>query len=203
MQQSIDSDSNASVALDPTTRAAADQRRLGDVLSVDEPFKKEFDYTARELGPGRRTFRGDGLFRRQHNQRIDATFAFGAFPPSIGLRPGISSSTWDSTSKESRGTEPDVEGGRCLQWQLGALYTEEDADRTASSSACRPWTERRPRYRSAGRLDFATDYTEEALLANASNQFTDRFELGAGVRFAGNQQDSGRLSLAGSSYRSP
>ena len=69
MMQSIDSDNNASVALDPVTLQPLTSGP-GTFLSVDEPFEKDIDYYSRnrDLGPrlGGAHIRPSRLFRHQH-----------------------------------------------------------------------------------------------------------------------------------------
>ena len=131
MMQSIDSDNNASVALDPATLQPLTSGP-GTFLSVDEPFKKDIDYYSAtvtwDLGSAE-LISATGYSDISTDQRIDATFAFGGFPALVGLPPGISffdlGLDVKKITQEFRLTST---GSEDFQWQLGAFYTEEDAD---------------------------------------------------------------------------
>jgi iron complex outermembrane recepter protein len=205
MTQSIDTDNNAIVALDPATERPL-VSEFGNDLTVDEPFKKDIDYLSATV-----TWNfGDvelvsatGYSEVDTRQRQDATFALGGLPgilpPPIGpLPPGISyfdlALDFTKITQELR-LSSTGEGG--FQWQLGAFYTEEDAHNSQLISLKAVDGTPIPILDPVAELTLPTDYTEQALFANANYEFTDRFELGAGVRYASNDQDFWQIVTAG------
>ena len=200
MMQSIDSDNNASVALDPTTLQPLTSGP-GTFLSVDEPFEKDIDYYSAtvtwDLGSAE-LISATGYSDISTDQRIDATFAFGGFPALVGLPPGISffdlGLDVKKITQEFRLTST---GSEDFQWQLGAFYTEEDADNSQLISLQAVDGTPTPFLDPLAALTLPTDYTELAFFANGSYQLTDRFELGAGVRYASNEQDFWQVVTGG------
>jgi outer membrane receptor protein involved in Fe transport len=200
MMQSIDSDNNANVALDPTTFRPIGSD-LGNDLVVDEPFGKDIDYYAAtltwDLGFAE-LVSATGYSDISTDQRIDATLAFGGFPALVGEPPGIS--YFDLGLDLTRFTQEfrlTSSGDEDLQWQLGAFYTEEDADNTQLISLKALDGSPVPILDPLADLAVPTDYTELAFFANGSYKFTDRFELGAGVRYASNDQDFAQVVTGG------
>ncbi|KAF1017094.1 MAG: hypothetical protein GAK31_00353 [Stenotrophomonas maltophilia] len=74
--------------------------------------------------------------------------------------------------------------GRLL-WQLGALYTDEDAAYIEDGSALSPL--QRP-VSNLFTANVLTTYREKALFGNATWKFTEQFDLALGVRQARNDQ---------------
>lgn len=200
MMQSIDSDSNASVALDPATFQPIGPD-LADDLAVEEPFEKNIDYYAATLrwDLGFAEFvSATGYSDISTDQRIDATFAFGGFPALVGLPPGISFFDLGldirKITQEFRLTSS---GDQPFQWQIGAFYTEEDAHNSQLISLKAVDGSPIPGLDPLAALTLPTDYTELAFFANGSYRFTDQFELGAGVRYASNEQDFWQVVTGG------
>jgi outer membrane receptor protein involved in Fe transport len=200
MMQSIDSDNNANVALDPTTFRPIGSD-LGNDLVVDEPFDKDIDYYAATLAWDMgfaELVSATGYSDISTDQRIDATFAFGGFPALVGEPPGISFFDLGLNIKrftqELRLTSPE---DAALQWQFGAFYSEENAENSQLISLKALDGSPVPILDPLAALMVPTDYTELAFFANGSYQFTDRFELGAGVRYASNDQDFWQVVTGG------
>ena len=132
------------------------------------------------------------------DQRIDATFVFGGFPAPFGLPPGISFFDLGldvrKITQEFRLTST---GSEDFQWQLGAFYTEEDADNSQLISLQAVDGTPTPFFDPLADLTLPTDYTELAFFVNGSYRLTDRFELGAGVRYASNEQDYWQVVTGG------
>jgi outer membrane receptor protein involved in Fe transport len=209
MMQKIDFDNNASVALDPATFEPLDTE-FGNVLTFDEPFEKEIDYYAATVtwDFGAAEFvSATGYSDVSTDQRQDATFAIGGVPVGLGAPAGISFFDLGLDLKRitqefrlTSATDSD------FQWQVGAFYSEEDAH---NSQLIRLLTADGAPYPDilfdhdgdpgtpgilvdvdpVAELTLPTDYTELAFFGNASYRFTDRFELGAGIRYASNDQD--------------
>jgi outer membrane receptor protein involved in Fe transport len=131
-------------------------------------------------------------------QRSDATFLLGGLPALLGLPNGISffdlGLDFTKITQEFRLTST---AEAAFQWQVGAYYTEEDAHNSQVISLKALDGTPVPVLDPVAALTLPTDYTEQALFANATYQFTDRFELGAGVRYASNDQDFWQIVTAG------
>ena len=200
MTQSIDSDNNATIALDPVTEHPLGAE-FGNDLTVDEPFKKDIDYLSATVtwNIGDIEFvSATGYSEIATRQRSDATFLLGGLPALLGLPNGISffdlGLDFTKITQEFRLTST---AEATFQWQVGAYYTEEDAHNSQVISLKALDGTPVPVLDPVAALTLPTDYTEQALFANATYQFTDRFELGAGVRYASNDQDFWQIVTAG------
>jgi len=200
MTQAIDSDNNANVALDPATLRPLNPDP-GNLLSVDEPFEKDIDFYAATLiwGLGAAEFvSATGYSDIKTDQRVDATLAFGGFPTLIGLPPGVSffdlGLEVEKITQEFRLTST---GSAGFRWQLGAFYTEEDADNSQVISLQALDGTPTPILDPLAALMLPTDYTELAFFANGSYDLTERLELGAGIRHASNDQDFWQVVTGG------
>ncbi len=195
--QRIDSDNNASVALDPATRRPL----YGDLTNqvfVDEPFKKKIGLVAAtvDVNLGWATFTSaTGYSNTETDQRIDATTQFGQVPlllniPVTGLAGLDRHLNMDKVTQELRLTSK-TEGP--FLWQIGGFYTYERADQSQfvflrqMNGAL--FTGPLAILNTLALLDLPSRYTEYAGFANASYDFTDRLSLGAGLRFSRNEQD--------------
>lgn len=199
--QRIESDNNATVALDPRTR----QPLFGDLTNqrfVDEPFTKTIGLLALtlEVDLGWADFiSASGYSNTKTDQRTDATMPFGQAPLLLGLPvTGISGLDLgldlDKFSQELRLTSKP--GGRFL-WQLGAFYTYE---RAANSQFVflrqldgTPFTGPLAILNTLAAAAIPSTYMEYAGFANASYDFTDRLSLAAGLRFSRNDQDFSQI----------
>lgn len=200
MRQSIDTDNNAVVALDPATL----QPLTGDLeseLFVDEPFTKEIDFYLAtldfDLGWAQLTS-ASGYSDVSTDQRLDATFLVGEFPLLMGLAPGISffdlGLELEKFTQELRLTSRSA--GR-FEWQFGAFYTDE---RAANSQIVRlfdmagaPITGLDPLTVTA----LPSDYQETAAFGNVTFEVTDRFKMDLGARFSRNEQDFAQVVTEG------
>lgn len=207
LRQTIDSDNNGVVSLDPLTGKPID----GDLthrVYVDQRFTKEVGHYAATLDwdLGWADFTSaTGYSDTQTFRRQDVTVQYGSFTNlALGL-PDPGSSYFDAgldlqkLTQEFRLTS---KSGSPLEWQVGAFYTEEEGDnsqfialRQLDGSALPA-----PYDAIAGTLAFLrlpTDYKETAVFANGSYQFTERFKLGAGVRYAENDQNFSQIVESG------
>lgn len=191
MRQSIDSDNNATVALDPETL----EPLFGDLengLFVDEPFSNEIDFFSATLDwdLGWADFTSaTGYSDTTTEQRQDATLIFGPLLPLLGAPEGISG--FDLGLDLSKFTQEFRLTSRStgdLEWQGGVFYTEEDVENGQRVSAQLPDGTPIPGLDPLALLTIPSSYEEIAVFGNASYALTDRFELGAGVRFASNDQ---------------
>lgn len=206
MRQSIDSENNAAVALDPATLRPL----FGDLVNnlfVDEPFTKDIDFFAATLewDLGWADFTSaSGYSEVSTDQRADATVVYGEFPILLGQPPGISSFDLgldlDKFTQEIRLTSKTT--GR-FEWQVGAFYTKEEAD---NSQVVRLYSldgASIPGLDPLAVIAIPSDYRETAIFANATHEFSDRFELGAGVRLARNEQSFAQIVEPGSPILAP
>ncbi|MHC9084220.1 TonB-dependent receptor [Luteimonas sp. RIT-PG2_3] len=76
-------------------------------------------------------------------------------------------------------------GGGRLEWQVGAFYTDEDADYIEFGDALNPtWNP----VASIFTASVLTNYREKALFGNTTWKFNDKFDLALGLRYAQNDQ---------------
>ncbi|GGD33361.1 TonB-dependent receptor [Pseudoxanthomonas indica] len=198
LQQKIDSDNNATVSIDPATY----QPIGGDLthyVYVDSPFKKDVDYYAAtldwDLGWGDFTS-ATGYSKIDTMRRQDTTIDYGNVGAAyFGLDRG--SSYFDTTLDFKQLTQEfrlaSKSGGK-LEWLVGTFYSKEEGNnRQFAALNQMDGTPFPPPYDAAvsdlATLALPTDFKEIAVFANASWQFTDRFKLGAGVRYAENDQN--------------
>jgi outer membrane receptor protein involved in Fe transport len=215
MRQEIDSDNNATVSLDPDN-----YEPLGDefdhLVFVDAPFRKEINYYAAtvnwDLGWGDLTS-ASGYSRIHTLRRQDVTIDYGSFADlGLGL-PSPGSSYFDNDLDFTQFTQEfrlASKVGGAFDWLVGAFYSNEDGDNVQHIALNQlDGSPLPPPYDAiAGdlaTLNLPTSYKELAFFANASYAFTDRFKVGAGVRYASNDQEfsqdvtSGLLLPIGSS----
>ncbi|WP_146909411.1 TonB-dependent receptor domain-containing protein [Arenimonas daejeonensis] len=199
LRQTIESDNNATMALDPVTG----EPLTGDLenqVFVDSPFTKQINYYAAtfdwDLGWADFTS-ATGYSDTTTANSTDSTIAYGEVANLLlGLpEPGssyflnelaLTKFTWEFrlTSK----------AGGTFEWMLGGFYSNEDGDNsqlvTLNQLDGSPLP---PPYDSiAGTLaylELPTSFEEIAVFANGTWAFTDRFKIGAGVRYSENRQD--------------
>ena len=198
MRQGIDSDNNGTVSLDPADQSPIDGE-TGHLVYVDAPFHKDIDYYALtanwDLGWGDFTS-ASGYSKVDTRIRQDVTIDYGRFTDlSLGL-PFAGASYFDTTLDFTQFTQEfrlaSKTGGR-VDWLVGAFYSHEKGDNiqhihlTQLDGSALP----APFDAIAGDLallNLPTTYKELAFFANGSYAFTDRFKVGAGVRYAQNDQ---------------
>jgi len=196
--QTIDSDNNAMVALDPATQ----QPQYGDLTNfvrTPEPFSKEIGILAATLdwNLGWADFTSaSGYTNVSTRQLTDASTQYGQVAnlllglPEAGIAPFDAVLNLHKFSQEFRLTS---KPGTPLLWQVGAYYTKETAtqDQTLTLQQADGTALPGPFavYGTIAVLGLPSTYKETALFGNASYQFTDRFNVGVGVRYASNDQD--------------
>jgi iron complex outermembrane receptor protein len=199
MRQTIDSDNNAQVALDPEG-----QRPLfGDLKNsvyVDEPFYKDVDYYSATVNwnVGWADFvSATGYSESRSNQRQDTTVQYGGVADLILGLPEPGSSYFDIGLDLDKFTQEfrlvSKENGP-FEWMAGVFYTKEDAMQTQTAKLNQldgsPLPV--PFDTVAGTLalmQIPSTYEETAFFANGGYRFTDAFKISAGVRWARNDQD--------------
>ncbi|HJW45340.1 MAG TPA: TonB-dependent receptor, partial [Lysobacter sp.] len=209
MRQTIDSDNNALVALDPESQAPL----FGDLTNsvfVDEPFNKDVDYYSATVNwdMGWADFvSATGYSESRSTFRQDATAAFGGLGALFAGAPGSASFDinldLDKFTQEFRLVS---KANGPFEWMAGVFYTKEDAIQTQVAELYQldgsplptplppfPIPGFPPEYYTFdGTLTYLTipsTYEETAVFANASYKFNDVFKIDAGVRYAENDQD--------------
>lgn len=207
MRQTIDSDNNASVSL----QTGAEKPLYGDLMHeiyVDEPFKKDIDYYSAtldwDLGWGSFTS-ATGYSDTKTRRTTDSTIDFGNFADlALGL-PDPGSSYFDvglNLTKFTQEFRLASNNDSRFEWLLGAFYTREKGKQSQGiflnqldgSPLPTPYDSL---FGTLAYLELPSTYKEMAVFANASYKFTDRFKLGAGVRYSKNDQDFSQNVLSG------
>ncbi|MFL6591695.1 MAG: TonB-dependent receptor [Luteimonas sp.] len=194
MQQKIDSDNNAAIALDPVTFKPV--AGLSNYIYVDEPFKKDLDYYSLAVNwdAGFADFVSATSYSKSNilfNQ--DVTVLYGGLLAGLGL-PG--SSYLRQTLDMNQFTQEfrlQSKTGERFEWLLGAFYDHEDGEnhqfvplnQLDGSPLPPPFDSI---FGVLGQISIPSTYKETAVFGDASYHFTDRFKIGAGVRFSRNEQ---------------
>ncbi|MFC5578591.1 TonB-dependent receptor [Lysobacter niabensis] len=195
MRSEIDSDNNAAIALDPLTFKA--NNGLGNFVYVDEPFKKELDYYSLTVDwdfgfadfVSATSYSDTSTLFTQ-----DLTLLYGPLLEDAGL-PGSSylrqNLDMDQFTQEFR---LQSKTGERFEWLLGTFYDKEDGDNHQFIPLNQlDGTPLPPPFGALfgvlGTVSIPSTYEETAVFGNASYKFNDWFKLGAGVRFARNDQD--------------
>lgn len=199
MRQTADTNNNANAALDPVSRAPLDTD-LGNRLWYDETFRKGLDFYAATLDwdlgwsdfTSATSYSDTTAFIRQ-----DATIEYGQFT-NLGLGlPDPGSSYFDNQLHVKKLTQEfrlTSKSGSPFEWLVGVFYTKEKGDNSQfialrqldGSPLPAPYDA------IAGTLAYLTmptDYKETAFFGNVSYQFSERFKLSGGVRYAQNDQN--------------
>ena len=195
MQQKIDSDNNAAIALDPVTFKPV--AGLSNYIYVDEPFRKDLDYYSLTVNwdAGFADFVSATSYSNAHtlfNQ--DLTVLYGGLLAPAGI-PG--SAALQQTLDLDQFTQEfrlQSKSGERFEWLLGAFYDKEDGDnhqfiplnQLDGSPLPPPFDSL---FGVLGEVFIPSTYKETAVFGNTSYKFTDRFKVGAGVRFSRNEQD--------------
>lgn len=207
MRQTIDSENNALVALDPESQ----QPLFGDLTNsvfVDEPYNKDVDYYSATVNwdMGWADFvSATGYSESSSLIRQDTTVQFGEVANLLlGLpEPGASNFDigldLDKFTQEFRFVSK-VNGS--FEWMAGVFYTKEDATQTQLAELYQldgsPLPA--PFDSIAGTLTLLTipsTYEETAFFANGSYKFNDVFKIDAGIRYAENDQDFSQIVTEG------
>lgn len=199
MRQTVDSDNNAQVALDPESHKPL----FGDLTNnvfVNEPFYKDVDYYSATVNwnLGWADFvSATGYSESRSNQRQDSTIQFGEVANLLLGLPEPGSSSFDIGLDLDKFTQEfrlvSKENGP-FEWMAGVFYTKEDAVQTqvAKLNQLDGSPLPAPFDSAAGTLAvmaIPSTYEETAFFANGAYNFTDDFKIGAGVRWSRNDQD--------------
>jgi iron complex outermembrane recepter protein len=190
--QRIESDNNANVALNPKTLDPL----FGDLTNeifVNEPYTKNVGLVAATLNLNfgwADLTSATAYLNTRADQRLDVTLNLADFPSLLGLPDGEIAGedlklNLDKFTQELRLTSK--QGGRFL-WQLGGFYTYEHGHQDQHIFMTQTNGEAFPGLPNLFTALLPSTYKEWAGFANASFDFTDRFNLGAGIRFSRNEQ---------------
>ncbi|UHQ20290.1 TonB-dependent receptor [Lysobacter sp. KIS68-7] len=210
MQQKIDSDNNATVALDPVSHGRI--AGLSNYVAVDEVFKKDLDNYALTVNwdAGFADFVSATSYTDTHTlTRSDLTFSYGEFPLALaGLDPRLQAGkAWlDYTLDLTQFTQEfrlQSKSGQPFEWLVGAFYSDEDGKNHQlipltqfdGSPLPAPWD---GLIGTLGELSIPTTYKETAVFANGAYKFNDWFKLGGGLRWSRNDQDFSQDVIYGS-----
>ena len=198
--QRIESDNNANVPLNPKTLDPL----FGDLTNeifVNEPYTKNVGLVAATLNLNfgwADLTSATAYLNARTDQRFDVTLGIGDLPLLLGFpMSGISGEdinlNLDKFTQEIRLTSK--QGGRFL-WQLGGFYTYEHGHQDQFLFINQMNGQPFPGLPNLFNALLPSTYKEWAGFANASFDFTDRFNLGAGIRFSRNEQSFEQI-LAG------
>jgi outer membrane receptor protein involved in Fe transport len=195
--QRIESDNNANVALDPKTLDPL----FGDLTNqifVNEPYTKNVGLVAATLNLNfgwADLTSATAYLNTRADSRFDVTLAIGDLPLLLGFpTSGISGEdiklNLDKFTQEVRLTSKP--GGRFL-WQLGGFYTYEHGHQDQFIFINQPNGKPFVGLPNLFNALLPSTYHEGAVFGNASYKFTDWFTLGAGLRYARNDQDFSQI----------
>lgn len=207
IRQTIDSENNGLVSLDPVAGVPVGTD-LSRRLWVDEPFTKDIDFYSATLDWNLdwATFTSaTGYTDTTTFQRTDSTIPFGSVANLLLGLPASGSSYFDiglDLTKFTQEFRLTSHSGSSFEWILGAFYTREKGNQTQHVSLNQLDGDPLPAPYDAiagtvVRLQLPSEYREKALFANASYRFSERFKLGAGIRYAQNDQEFSNNILAG------
>jgi outer membrane receptor protein involved in Fe transport len=201
MRQEVDSANSAVIALDPDTRRPL--AGLSNVLYVDEPFRKAVDHFAltfeRDLGFAD-FISATSYAKTDTFSRGDVSLSYGEYPLAFlaadpTLVPG--SAYIDNALEMTQFTQEfrlQSKSGQPFEWLVGAFHSNEDGNnyqyvalnQLDGSPLPAPWD---GIIGVLGELYIPSTFEETAVFGNASYSLTDRFKIGAGVRFSRNDQE--------------
>ena len=195
MVQNTDSDDNAWVWTDFTTSEAS----FGDLqqgYALRNPFEQDLAFysaTANYEFDGATLTSVTSFSASDVAVQNDVTGALGGAIPAFtlgavpaGLTPFNSRIELDKFTQEVRLAST---GGGRVDWLLGAFYTDEDVTQFQTIRALLPdGTTPVPGLDPLADIALPSSYEETAVFGELTYYFTDRFDLTAGVRWAGNDQ---------------
>jgi len=197
IHQAIDSDDNATVSLEPGSRAPVGGG-LGRRLRLHEPFGSAIDFLAatldRSLGWADFTS-ATGYTDTATSHRADTSVQYGALANLLLGLPAPGSAFLDVDLAMKKFTQEFRLASRpgAFEWMLGAYYTHEEGIQDQHAGLLRLDGSPLPASHDSiagtlATLALPSEYTEKAAFANASYQPGGRFRLGAGLRHARNDQ---------------
>jgi len=192
MRQEIDSKNNGTIALTPETHKPI--AGLSNYIYENEPFIKDLDHYALTVDwdMGFADFVSATSYGDTHTSiTTDQTLTYGPFTQVLGLPEAgraLLNYTLDlkQLTQEFRLTS---KAGQPFEWMVGTFYSDEDGENFQTVPIMQADGSPIPGLTTLGDLNIPSTYEETAVFANGSYKFNDLFKLGAGVRFARNEQD--------------
>lgn len=207
MRQTIDSKNDASVSLKMTSLDPF-VSDLTNQIWVNEPFSKDIDFYSAtvdwDLGWADLTS-ATGYSDTTTRQRGDTTIPYGNFADLALGQPAPGSSYFDvglDLTKFNQEFRLASKSDQPFEWLLGMFYTREKGNQTQQiflnkldgSPLDAPFD---VLYGSLAALELPSTYKETSFFANGTYKFTDRFKVGAGIRYAQNDQVFSQNNLGG------
>ena len=201
MRQEVESDNNSRIAVDATTQRPL--AGLSNRVYVDEPFSKEIEHysLAIEYDLGFADLVSSTSYADTRTAiRSDVSLSYGEYPLAfLDADPTLEagSSYLDNRLSLTQFTQEvrlQSKSGGPFEWLVGGFHSDEEGDnyqyvalnRLDGSPLQAPWNDI---LGVLGELVIPSTYEETAVFANASYRFTERFKLGAGLRFSRNDQE--------------
>jgi len=192
MRQEIDSKNNGTIALTPETHKPI--AGLSNYIYENEPFIKDLDHYALTVDwdLGFADFVSATSYGDTHTSiTTDQTLTYGPFTQVLELPEAgraLLNYTLDlkQLTQEFRLTS---KAGQPFEWMVGTFYSDEDGENFQTVPIMQADGSPIPGLSTLGDLNIPSTYEETAVFANGSYKFNDLFKLGAGVRFARNEQD--------------
>lgn len=207
LRQSIDSDNNATVTLDPVTVGPVSGDLTGHVWQP-QPFTKDLDLYSLtvdwDLGWAD-LVSATGWSETSTMYQLDSTVQFGEFANlQLGLAdPGLSGLRYDlELEKLTQEFRLSSKSGGRFEWQVGVFHTREEAIQRQNvwllqgDGAPLP-TPLDEMFGVLAVIELPSEYKETALFANGSWRLGERFKIDAGVRQARNEQWFSQIVPAG------
>ena len=201
VRQEVDSRNNSVIAVDPQTRRPI--AGLANYVHVDEPFRKQIDHYSftieHDLGFADLVSATSYADTRTRS-RGDVSLSYGEYPlafldadPSLEAGSAYIDNHLDMT-QFTQELRLQSKSGQAFEWLVGGFHSKEKGDnyqyvalnRLDGSPLPAPWNDI---IGVLGELVIPSSYEETAAFANASYRFSERFKLGAGVRFSRNDQE--------------
>ena len=200
MRQEVESDNNSIIAVDADTQRPL--AGLSNRVYVDEPFRKEIDHYSLgfEYDLGFADLVSSTSYADTRTAvRSDVSLSYGEYPLAfLDADPTLEagSAYLDNRLSLTQFTQEvrlQSKSGGAFEWLVGGFHSDEDGEnyqyvalnRLDGSPLPAPWD---GILGVLGELVIPSTYEETAVFANASYRFTGRLKLGAGLRFARNDQ---------------
>jgi outer membrane receptor protein involved in Fe transport len=204
MQQKIDSDNNSIIALDPVSHEPI--AGLSNYVYVDEPFSKDLDHYSLTVDAD--VGFADFVSATSYSEadtfiRLDQSLTYGPFTQLFGLPRGTA--YLDNPLHLEQFTQEFRLSSKAdgpFEWLVGAFYDKEDGESHQSVPLNQANGQSLPppldeMFGSLGEIFLPSTYEETAVFANGAYKFNDLFKLGAGVRWAQNDQTFSQIVTDG------
>ncbi|MBN8887690.1 MAG: TonB-dependent receptor [Rudaea sp.] len=198
IKQKIDGDNNANVALDPLTLQPIYGKRYNNNY-VPEPTTRDLDYFTATVNwdAGFADFVSATSYSQTIQRGVqDATMTYGVLFPAFGQpAPGLSDfrlklNLYKVTQEFRLASKSDDR----FEWLVGTFYTNETSRNYQRASAEKFDGTPIPGLDPLALAQLPSSYKEYALFGNVTWKFNDKFDIGAGLRWARNEQEFTQIS---------